>query len=155
MSAPLDEVGDLRPVLMINDRLAIPTSELEFRFSRSSGPGGQHVQRSDTRVELLFDVAHSSALTDEQRARILARLRNQIDGEGVLRVVSSATRSQLENREEAMRRFQALLAGALRQHKRRIATKPSAKSREARLAEKKVRSQHKATRRKVGGGDLE
>ena len=155
MSAPPDDVGDLRPVLIINDRLAIPTSELEFRFSRSSGPGGQHVQRSDTRVELLFDVAGSPTLTDEQRARILARLRNQIDGEGVLRVVSSATRSQLENREGAVRRFQALLAGALRQHKRRIATKPSAAAREARLTEKKTRSQHKATRRKVNRSDFE
>ena len=155
MSTPLDEADDLRPVLIINDWLAVPTSELEFRFSRSSGPGGQHVQRSDTRVELLFDVAHSPALTDEQRARILSRLGNQIDSEGVLRVVSSATRSQLENRVEAVRRFQALLAGALRQHKRRIATKPSAAAREARSTEKKVRSQHKATRRKVGRGDFE
>jgi ribosome-associated protein len=155
MSAQADELDELRPLLAINDRLAIPTSELEFRFSRSSGPGGQHVQRSDTRVELLFDVMRSPALTDEQRARILARLRNQIDSEGVLRVVSSATRSQLENREEAVRRFQALLAGALRQHKRRVATKPSAAAREARLTEKKVRSKRKATRRKVKDGDYE
>ncbi len=155
MSAPLEEQDDLRPVIIVNERLAIPTAELEFRFSRSSGPGGQHVQRSDTRVELLFNVAASPSLSDEQRGRILSRLGNQIDGEGVLRVVSSATRSQLENREEAVRRFQALLAGALRQRKRRIATKPSAGAREARLAEKKVRSQHKATRRKVGRGDLE
>jgi ribosome-associated protein len=155
MSAPLDEASDLRPVITINDRLAIPTAELEFRFSRSSGPGGQHVQRTDTRAELLFSVATSPSLSEEQRARIMARLANQIDGEGVLRVVSSATRSQLENREEAVKRFQALLAGALRQRKRRIATRPSAAAREARLSAKKVRSQHKAARRKVGGSDLE
>lgn len=155
MNEPQEGTEDLRPVIVINDRLAIPAAELEFRFSRSSGPGGQHVQRSDTRVELLFNVAASPSLTDEQRARILARLGNQIDGEGVLRVVSSVTRSQLENREEAVKRFQALLAAALRQHKRRIATRPSAAAREARLTEKKVRSQHKATRRKVGRGDLE
>lgn len=154
MTTP-EPADDLRPTLPINDRLAIPTAELEFRFSRSSGPGGQHVQRSDTRVELLFNVATSPSLTDEQRARILARLGNQIDGEGVLRIVSSATRSQLENREDAVRRFQALLAGALRVRKRRVPTKPSAAAREARLTEKKVRSQHKATRRKVGRGEME
>jgi ribosome-associated protein len=155
MSGTLEDTEDLRPVIAINDRLAIPTAELEFRFSRSSGPGGQHVQRSDTRVELLFNVAGSPSLTDEQRARILSRLGNQIDGQGVLRVVSSATRSQLENREEAVRRFQALLASALRQHKRRVATKPSAAAREARLTQKRVRSQHKATRRKVDRSDFD
>jgi ribosome-associated protein len=146
---------DLQPKITINDALAIPESELNFRFSRSSGPGGQHVQKSDTRVELLFDVARSPALTDEQRARILERLGTQIDGEGVLRVVSSATRSQLENREEAVARFQALLANALRVRKRRKPTRPSAAAREQRLAEKKVKAQHKATRRKVGRGDYE
>jgi ribosome-associated protein len=146
---------DLQPKITINEQLAIPESELSFRFSRSSGPGGQHVQKSDTRVELLFDVARSPALTDEQRARILERLGTQIDGEGVLRVVSSATRSQLENRAEAVARFQALLAGALRVRKRRKPTRPSAAAREERLTEKKVRSQHKATRRKVGRGDYE
>ncbi len=155
MSAPLEEKEDLRPVIIINDRLAIPAGELEFRFSRSSGPGGQHVQRSDTRVELLFNVADSTSLSAEQRARIMARLGNHIDGEGVLRVVSSTTRSQLENREDAVKRFQALLAGALRQHKRRIATKPSTAAREARLAEKKMRAQQKTARRKVRKSDFE
>lgn len=146
---------DLRSTLVINDRLAIPVAELEFRFSRSSGPGGQHVQRSDTRVELLFNVAVSPSLTDEQRAQIMTRLGNQIDGEGVLRVVSSVTRSQLENRADAVKRFRAFLAAALRVRKRRVATKPSAGAREARLSEKKVRSQHKAARRKVSREDLD
>jgi ribosome-associated protein len=154
MSGPV-EGDDLRPVIIINDHLAIPASELEFRFSRSSGPGGQHVQRSDTRVELLFNVAASPSLSAEQRERILARLANQIDGEGVLRIVSSSTRSQLENRGDAMRRFQAVLASALRTRKRRVATRPSAAAREERLTAKRVRSQHKATRRKVGRNDLE
>lgn len=149
------EEPDLRPTIAINDWLAIPASEIEFRFSRSSGPGGQHVQRSDTRVELLFDVGQSPSLSDQQRARILSRLGNQIDSEGILRVVSSATRSQLENREEAVRRFQALLASALRERKRRLATKPSAAAREARLSEKKVRSKHKASRRKVDRQEFE
>ncbi len=147
--------NDLRATVIINEHLAIPAAELEFRFSRSSGPGGQHVQRSDTRVELLFNVAASPSLSDEQRGRILARLGNQIDGEGVLRVVSSATRSQLENRADAVRRFQALLAGALRVRRRRVATKPSAAARETRLAEKRLRSRHKQARRKVGREELD
>lgn len=144
-------MDDLRPAININASLSIPMDELAFRFSRSSGPGGQHVQRSDTRVELLFDVANSQSLSEAQRAILSARLGNQIDGEGVLRVVSSSTRSQLENRLETIRRFQALLASALRQRKRRVATKPSAAAREARLTEKSVRSRHKETRRRVTG----
>lgn len=147
------EMDDLRPTVVIDGQLAIPESELAFRFSRSSGPGGQHVQRSDTRVELLFDVANSPSLSDEQRARIMARLGGQIDGQGVLRVVSAMTRSQLENRELAVRRFQDLLASALRQRRRRVATRPSKAAREARLAEKRLRSQRKQVRARVSGDE--
>ncbi len=132
----------------INDELAVPVSELDFRFSRSSGPGGQHVQRSDTRVELLFDVANSPSLSEEQRSRIRHRLGGYIDGEGVLRVVSSATRSQFSNREDAVQRFQALLAGALRVHRRRVATRPTAAAREQRLTAKRTRSRVKQMRRR-------
>jgi len=147
------EMDDLRPTVVIDGQLAIPESELAFRFSRSSGPGGQHVQRSDTRVELLFDVANSPSLSEEQRARIMARLGGQIDGQGVLRVVSAMTRSQLENRELAVRRFQDLLASALRQRRRRVATRPSKAAREARLAEKRLRSQRKQVRGRVSGDE--
>lgn len=147
------EMDDLRPTVVIDGQLAIPESELAFRFSRSSGPGGQHVQRSDTRVELLFDVANSPSLSEEQRARIMARLGGQIDGQGVLRVVSAMTRSQLENRELAVRRFQDLLASALRQRRRRVATRPSKAAREARLAEKRLRSQQKQVRGRVSGDE--
>lgn len=147
------EMDDLRPTVVIDGQLAIPESELAFRFSRSSGPGGQHVQRSDTRVELLFDVANSPSLSEEQRARIMARLGGQIDGQGVLRVVSAMTRSQLENRELAVRRFQDLLASALRQRRRRVATRPSKAAREARLAEKRLRSQRKQVRARVSGDE--
>lgn len=144
-------MDELRPMVVIDVQLAIPESELAFRFSRSSGPGGQHVQRSDTRVELLFNVANSPSLSEEQRSRIMARLAGQIDGQGVLRVVSAMTRSQLENREQALRRFQDLLASALRQRRRRVATKPSKAAREARLAEKRLRSQRKQSRGRVSG----
>lgn len=144
---------DLRSVIVITPGLAIPESELAFRFSRSSGPGGQHVQRSDTRVELLFDVANSPSLTEEQRARILARLRGHIDNDGMMRLVSSASRSQLENRADVVTRFQMLLAIALRREKRRVATKPTAAAREQRLAAKKLRGRNKAARRPVRGDE--
>jgi ribosome-associated protein len=146
---------DLTETIRINDELSLPARELNFRFSRSSGPGGQHVQRSDTRVELLFDVANSPSLTDDQRQRILHRLGGCIDGEGVLRVVSSATRSQLGNREDAIQRFQVLLAGALRVRKRRVPTRPSAAARERRLTTKRTRSEVKQSRRKPGHGEVE
>ena len=147
------EMADLRPMVVIDEQLAIPESELAFRFSRSSGPGGQHVQRSDTRVELLFDVANSPSLSAVQRVRIMARLAGQIDGQGVLRVVSAMTRSQLENREQAVRRFRDLLASALRQHRRRVATRPSKAAREARLSAKRLRSQRKQARGRVSGDE--
>jgi ribosome-associated protein len=151
----MSEPDELTETIVISDQLAIPAAELRFRFSRSSGPGGQNVQRSATRVELLFDVAHSPSLTGDQRARILQRLAGYIDGTGELRIVSSATRSQLENRADAVTRFQLLLAAALRRRKHRVPTKPSAAARERRLATKKGRADVKLTRRKVGGRDYE
>jgi ribosome-associated protein len=136
--------GDL---VTVNQELSIPISELQFRFSRSSGPGGQHVNRSETRVELLFDVRTSPSLTDEQRKRLLQRLGRYVDGQGVMHVVASETRSQLENRVRVTDRFRTLLAAALRHRKRRIATAPSAASRERRISDKKARSGIKRTRR--------
>ena len=97
----------------------------------------------------------SDCLTEEQRGRILQRLAGYIDGEGELRIVSSATRSQLENRADAVTRFQMLLAVALRRRKHRVPTRPSASARERRLTEKKGRSEVKSTRRKVGGREYE
>jgi ribosome-associated protein len=151
----IPEPDDLTETIVISDQLAIPAAELRFRFSRSSGPGGQHVQRSETRVELLFDVANSPSLTDEQRERIRHRLSGYVDGEGMMHVVSSVTRSQLENRADAVARFQVLLATALRRRKHRVPTRPTAAARERRLAEKRTRSGTKRTRRKVGHEDLE
>ena len=146
----IPEPNDLTEVVVVADGLTIPAAELRFRFSRSSGPGGQHVNRSETRVELLFDVARSPSLTEEQQARITHRLAGYVDGDGIMHVVSSATRSQLDNRADATARFQALLAAALRPRKRRTPTRPSAAARERRLAEKRTRSAHKQMRRKVG-----
>ncbi len=135
--------------LQINHTTSIPPSELRFRFSRSSGPGGQHVQKTSTRVELLFDVANSPSLTDAQRARVLDRLSGYIDSAGVLHLFSQSARSQLRNREEVVERFQVLMRHALRLRKRRRPTRPSAASRERRLRKKRERSELKRWRGRV------
>ena len=136
-------------ILPITDQLAIRLSELGFRFSRSGGPGGQHVNRTATRVELLFDVAHSPSLTEEQRQRVLKRLAGRIDSEGILRVAAQSERSQLRNRQEAIERLQTLLRQALHIPKRRRRSKSPRWARERRLAEKRRRSETKRYRRKV------
>ncbi|HSJ54265.1 MAG TPA: alternative ribosome rescue aminoacyl-tRNA hydrolase ArfB [Anaerolineae bacterium] len=138
-------------VITIDDRVQIPHSELEFRFSRSSGPGGQHVQKSSTRVELLFDVARSPSLDDEQRVRVLSRLSGYVDSDGVLHLASQSERSQWRNRQEVVARFQELMGRALARRKRRRATAPTAASREKRLEQKRRRSQVKRQRGPVEG----
>jgi len=136
-------------VLHITDTVSIPMSELRFRFARSSGPGGQHVNRSATQVELLFDVANSPSLNETQRQRVLRKLRSRIDKEGTLHLVSQETRSQLRNREEVVDRFQVLVREALHVPKRRRPTRPTRAARERRLEEKRRRSEAKRERRPV------
>ena len=136
--------------LQINSELGIPLTELSFRYSRSSGPRGQHAQKSSTRVELLFDVLGSPSLSDAQRTRILKRLAGYVDTSGVLHLVSQSERSQLRNKEEVVARFQTLVREALKRRKRRKASRPTAESKERRLKEKKQRSQTKKLRRSVG-----
>ncbi|HSR31448.1 MAG TPA: alternative ribosome rescue aminoacyl-tRNA hydrolase ArfB [Anaerolineae bacterium] len=137
--------------LQINEQVRIPLDELSFRYSRSSGPGGQHAQKSSTRVELLFDVANSPSLTDAQRARVLKRLGSLVDSAGVVHLTSQSQRSQLRNREEVTARFEALMRKALKPRKRRKPTEPTAASREKRLRKKKQRSQVKEGRGKIQG----
>ena len=141
--------------IRITDALTIPANELQFRFSRSSGPGGQHINRSETRVELLFDIANSPGLSESQRYILLQRLGARVDASGVLRVVSSATRSQVENREDAVSRFQALLAAALRDRRRRVPTRPTRAARERRLADKRLHGALKAGRKHLRGAEDE
>lgn len=133
-------------VLHITNTLAIPLSELRFRFTRSSGPGGQHVNRSATRVELLFNMAGSPSLTEAQRERALKALAPYIDSEGVLHLVSQTFRSQLRNREEVVERFQTLMRKAMSVPKRRRPTRPSRAAQERRLASKRRRSEIKRQR---------
>jgi ribosome-associated protein len=133
----------------ITDALSIPLSELEFRTSRSSGPGGQHKDRSETRVELRFDVAHSPSLDEDQRRRVMARLATRVDSAGLLHLTCQRFRSQRRNREEVVRRFQLLLAWALARSRKRRPTKPSPQAEEQRLAAKSRRSRIKQMRRRV------
>jgi ribosome-associated protein len=135
--------------LRINGSLSIPRTELEFKATRSGGPGGQHVNTSATRIELVWDIAASPTLTAKQRDRLLAALASRLDGESRLRLVSQDERSQLRNRQAAMERLQALVAAALIIPKKRRATKPTKASKEKRLDEKRRRSEIKRGRGKA------
>lgn len=137
-------------LIPINDSVAVPKAELTYRASRSGGPGGQHVNTSSTRIELTWNVDQSTALTDEQRARIREKLATRIDASGTLRVVASVHRSQAQNRDEATKRFATMLERALRVPKARRKTKRPRKANEARLEDKKKRSE-----RKKGRGSVE
>ena len=127
--------------IQVTKTAAIPLSEIELRFSRSSGPGGQHAQKNETRVEATFDVEASEALTPAQKARVVRR------AGAVLRAVAQDERSQARNRELAVERLVEQLRQALKVQRRRVATKPTAASRERRLESKKHRSQTKKLRR--------
>jgi len=121
--------------------VVLPTNEIELRFSRSSGPGGQHAQKSETRVEAVFDVEASSALTDAQKRRVVSRLGP------VVRAVAQDERSQARNREIAVERLVEQLREALRVPRKRVATAPTQASKERRLQEKRRRSEVKRLRR--------
>ena len=127
--------------IRVTRSVAVPRSEIELRFSRSSGPGGQHAQKSESRVEAVFDVATSSALTERQKKRVVDRAGS------VLRAVAQDERSQWRNRELATARLVEQLREALRVERTRIPTRPNAAARERRLREKKRRSEVKRLRR--------
>jgi len=136
-------------ILPITNRLSIPDEELRFTYSRSGGPGGQNVNKVNTRVTLWFDVAGSPALSPEEKDLILHKLATRINREGVLRIVSQKTRSQKANQELATERFTELLKGALEKAPPRKRTQISRSARERRLEEKKRQSRIKRIRGKV------
>jgi ribosome-associated protein len=138
--------------LHITATVELPVAELRFRTSRSSGPGGQNVNKLETRVELLFDVAHSPSLSAEQRERILLNLASRIDGEGVLHISSQRSRSQWENKQGTIEKLVSLLREALKVRKKRVKTAPTRGSNETRVQRKKKHSQKKKLR-KVHLGD--
>jgi ribosome-associated protein len=124
----------------INDRLSIPDDEVAFTFTRSSGPGGQKVNKTSTRVTLRFDVEGSPGLTDAERARIRRRLATRISKDGMLRVISQKHRTQTANRRAALERFAELLRAALKPERKRKPTRIPNAVKEERLKAKKHRS---------------
>jgi ribosome-associated protein len=131
----------------------IPSSELRFRTARSGGPGGQHVNKTSTKVEVLWNVARSESLSDTQRELLLTKLSTRIDARGMLRVASTDSRSQLQNREAAVDRINAIVQKALRVPKIRKKTRPPKRAVEGRLAEKKKRAEKKERRKNVEGDE--
>ncbi|WP_146907841.1 alternative ribosome rescue aminoacyl-tRNA hydrolase ArfB [Arenimonas daejeonensis] len=133
-------------MLQISPSLTIPDDELSERFVRSSGPGGQNVNKVSTAVELRFDVANSPSLPEAVRARLLARRDRRLTDEGVLVLSAQRYRTQDRNREDARERLSALIAAALVAPKKRVATKPSKGSKERRLGAKRERATVKRQR---------
>jgi ribosome-associated protein len=135
-----------KSVLIINESVRIPLAELRYQFVRSSGPGGQHVNRSATQVELTFDLVNSPSLTDEQKARAHANLKSYVNKAGILHLASQTFRSQLQNREDVTARFVELMRRALRILRKRRPTRPTAASKERRLESKHRKSTIKRER---------
>ena len=133
--------------LVVDERRVIPRAELSSRASRAGGAGGQHVNTSSTRVEVLWNPSTSRALRDEERARVIEKLAARLDADGRVRVVASDTRSQKQNRELAEGRLAALVKRALAVPRKRKATRPTKASTERRLDEKKRDSKKKSERR--------
>jgi ribosome-associated protein len=134
-------------VLRVTRSCAIALGELEWRFSSSGGPGGQHANTSNTRVELIFDIESSPSLGPRQQARLLDKLGPRV------RIVASERRSQLQNRELALDRFRERIAGALHVDPPRVATRPSRSSKRARVEQKRRMGERKRTRRPPRPGD--
>ncbi|HET9212181.1 MAG TPA: alternative ribosome rescue aminoacyl-tRNA hydrolase ArfB [Thermoanaerobaculia bacterium] len=133
-------------MIQIDDTLAIPDEEVTFATSRSGGPGGQNVNKLETRVTLRFDLAGSPSLSEEQKARLRERLATRITRDGVLQVSSQRHRSQGANREAAVERFAELLRENLREEPPRKKTRPSRAAKARRLDEKRRQSQRKRER---------
>ena len=132
--------------LYINSRIQIPQSELRFRFSRSGGPGGQNVNRVSTRVELLYDLVHST-LDPDSKGILRKKLSSRLSYDGIIRIVSQESRSQWKNKQTATEKFVDLLKRAMRPQKSRVPTRVTRNSIETRLVRKKGRGEIKKMRK--------
>ena len=132
--------------LYITDTIRIPLSEIEISFIRSSGPGGQHVNKTSTQAELTFDLAHSPSFYEDDREWLLSRIASKIDSNGVLRITSQEYRSQLRNKKAAIEKLQSMLQQAIKRPKKRKKTKPSRTAVEKRISSKKRVGERKKLR---------
>jgi ribosome-associated protein len=146
-SSPVPDPEPDHNVLRVSRSLAVPLSELEWRFSRSSGPGGQHANTASTRAEVRFDVASSPSVGPRQRARLIERLGPEV------RVVAEDERSQVRNRALALQRLADRLAGALKTEPKRVATSPTRSSARRRVDSKRKRGDLKRDRTRGRLGD--
>ena len=137
----------------LSNGLMLDATEFQFSFVRSSGPGGQNVNKVASAVELRFDVARSPSISEALRARLLARSDRRMTSEGVLVIQANRFRDQGRNREDARERLADLLRTALHVPKRRIATKPTRAAKERRLSDKKKRAKNKQTRGRQWSAD--
>ncbi|MBI4429651.1 MAG: aminoacyl-tRNA hydrolase [Ignavibacteriales bacterium] len=133
--------------LTVNGKVAIPMAEIQFLTSRSGGPGGQNVNKLETRVELIFEVDRSRALTSDQKARVHEHLQSRIDSDGRLHVVAQESRSQWQNKQSALDKLVTLLQKALKPKKKRIKTRATRESKEKRMQGKKRTGEKKKLRR--------
>lgn len=146
MTDPMDD-SPVVDGLEVLPGLVIPRGELQYRATRAGGAGGQHVNTSSTRIELLWNLPRSTAVDDAQRERLRTKLATRLDAEGQVRVVSSARRSQQQNREAAEERLVDLVRQGLAVPKKRRPTKPSRAAKQARLDDKRRVSEKKRNRR--------
>ena len=140
-------------MLQINPEIAIRDNEISFGFSRSSGPGGQNVNKVATAVQLRFDLKNSLSLPDDVKLRLINLAGNRVTSEGILLIDARRSRSQSQNREDALNRLKNLILRALYKPKPRKKTKPTASSKEKRLKNKKARSKLKDSRKRVDETD--
>jgi len=140
-------MAELGEDLRLNRTVVVPFAELEWRFSASGGPGGQHANTSNTRAEVVFDIAGSPSLPPTVRERLLAKLGPEVS------VAASEHRSQYQNRRAALQRLEATLRSAMVVPRKRVATRPTLGSKERRLDDKRQQAERKASRRRPGRPD--
>ena len=133
--------------IVVSDRVQIPRSELQISFTRSSGPGGQHVNKTSTRAEIAFDLKNSPSISEDHRLWLGKQLQSKLDTEGILHIAAQEYRSQLRNKEAAIQRLQTMLQEAIKRPKKRKRSKPTRSAVESRLKSKKKAGEIKKQRR--------